>query len=141
MSCPVVDHLACKIPGDKEPVMYDVWRSFSINAGVLFQRQAVEIANRDAPWHLCSLGARLVSGTGPFQVRIYNARDVGASDALVRVGARFGAVNAPVPVNPSMVWPVNSALIIDVQNAGPDPAVLEVFCFGFKVYDRGKSPC
>lgn len=142
-ACPALDHLACKIPGTLEPRIYDVYTHVSIGAGLFRQNQFVEIGNRDAPWHLAALGWHEDPATAPTTVaiRIYNSRGFGGSDVMVRLGNIAGGQNAQMPEYPSLVWPVNSSLIFDVQNPTAGPTGFDLFFFGFKIYDRGKAPC
>lgn len=142
MDCPIIDHLACKIPGTLEPRIYDVWRVTTLAAATFLPSQQVDIGNRDAAWHLASIGFKSISGPLTVKIRLYNSRGSAMSDDLVRIGMVGGGVNAAIPVNPSYVWPVNSSILFDLEN--PDaavPAVFHLFFYGFKVFDRGKQPC
>lgn len=141
MGCPVLDHLACKIPGTLEPRVYDVWKNITIAAGAFLPHQLVNIENRDAPWHLVAVGWKESTGPSLVSIQIYNARGSAMSDTLVRIGNIAGGVNALRPINPSYVWPINSALIFDLKNASGAPATFDIFFYGFKVFDRGKAPC
>ena len=140
-ACPVIEHLACKLPGELEPRIYDVHTTVTIGNGVTLQNQFVDIENRDAPWHLVGLGFREMSGTGRLMIRLYNSRGFGMSDQMMRAGNLAGGINAATPVNPSYVWPLNSSLIFDIQNTGAGSGVFGLFFFGFKIFDRGKAPC
>ena len=142
-ACPVIDHLACKLPGELEPRIYDVYATvlnLTTAAGIL-PNQFVDIGNRDAPWHWSGFGTVILSGTGRLLIRVYNSRGFGISDNLTRAGNQAGGVNSAKPVNPSFVWPVNSSLVFDVQNTGAGTGSFGLFFYGFKIYDRGKAPC
>jgi hypothetical protein len=140
--CPVINHLACKLPGELEPRTYDVFTSFSLASGVTLFNSFVDIGNRDAPFHLASLGYRNATGTGGhLSLRVYNSRGFGIHEDLLRAGSVSGGVNAPFPYMPSLVWPVNSSLIFDVTNVGSATDTFQLYFFGFKIYDRGKAPC
>lgn len=144
-ACPVIDHLACKIPGELEPRIYDVWANLNngiaIFAGTNLPHQFVEIGNRDAPWHLAGGGVVQIAGAGALSVRVYNSVGFGISDDLIRVGHQFGGRNAIKPFNPSLVWPVNSSLIFDISVSSGGTFSGSLFFYGFKIYDRGKAPC
>ena len=144
-ACPVIDHLACKLPGELEPRLYDVFfqvTTLSPTSGVL-SSQAVDIGNRDAPWHFCGFAYQALSGAGRLAVRVYDSKGHAVSDLLMRAGNLAGGVNAAMPINPSLVWPVNSSLLFDVQNTGAGGTLITagLFFFGFKIFDRGKAPC
>lgn len=141
MECPVIDHLACKLPGELEPRIYDVFGQFTVAAAAFLPQQFVEIANRDAPWHLAGVGFTALSGTGSLLIQMYSARGTGMSDLRIRALNIMGGPNAIFPVNPSYVWPVNSSLIFDLQNLGAGSGVFGLFFYGFKIFDRGKAPC
>jgi hypothetical protein len=139
--CPVIDHLACKIPGTLEPRVYDVWKFTELAANAFLPSQQLDIANRDAAWHLASIGFHSSTGPANIRIRLYNSRGSGLSDSTVRIGMFGGGPNAAIPVNPSYVWPVNSSLIYDLENPTGTPASFHLFFFGFKIFDRGKQPC
>lgn len=143
LDCPVIDHLGCKLPGELEPRLFDVWSGqfTALATGTNLPGQSVSIENRDAPWHCAGLGAVQTAGTAVLNVRIYNSRGFGVSDNLIRTGHQFGGVNSVKPVNPSLVWPVNSSLIFDISVVGAATFTGSLFFFGFKIYDRGKAPC
>jgi hypothetical protein len=147
MACPELDHLACKLPGELEPRLYDVYATvtnLSPSVGV-FSHQTVDIGNRDAPWHFAGFSYVVLSstGTGRLAIRVYDSKGHAISDDLMRAGNVAGGVNAPMPINPSLVWPVNSSLIFDVQNTGAGGTLVTagLFFFGFKIFDYGKAPC
>jgi hypothetical protein len=145
-TCPAIDHLACKLPGELEPRLFDVYAvitGLTTAAGIL-PHQNVDIANRDAPWHLAGMCWAPLSGDGNggrLAIRVYDSRGFAISDNLLRAGNLMGGDNAAMPVNPSLVWPVNSTLAYDVQNVGTATANFALFFFGFKIFDRGKAPC
>lgn len=140
--CPLIDHLGCKLPGELEPRVYDVFGTITdIAAGAFRPKQVIEISNRDAPFHLAAVGVKEVSGTGRLYIRIYNSRGSGISDDMEPVLAVMGGLNAPDPINPSLVWPVNASLQFDLQNNGAGAGTFQLFFYGFKLYDRGKAPC
>jgi len=139
--CPLINHLACKLPGELEPRIYDVYVEVTVAAGAFLPSQFVDIANRDAPWHCASIGIHTLSGTANLYVRPYNSRGFGISDSLVRGITRFGGVNSARPVMPSLVWPVNSSLMFDLQNTSVGDGTWGLWFFGFKIFDRGKAPC
>lgn len=141
-ACPVLDHLTCKLPGELEPRIYDVYATvLSLTAGSFFPQQFVDIGNRDAPWHFASFGQAQLSGGGALKIRLYNSRGFAAADNLNYSGNIGGGQNAAFPFMPSLVWPVNSSLMFDVQNTGNATGSWALFFYGFKVYDRGKAPC
>lgn len=140
-SCPVIDHLACKLPGELEPRVYDVYKAVTLTAGQLLQSQFVDLGNRDAPFHLASVAMRELSAGGRLSIRIYNARGFGISDEILRANTRLGAINSGMPVNPQLVWPVNSSLVFDLQNTGAGSGTWGLFFYGYKIFDRGKAPC
>jgi hypothetical protein len=145
--CPIIDHLACKLPGEYEPRLYDVFAQVTAldpAVGIL-SHQAVDISNRDAPWHFAGFAYKVLSatGTGRLAVRVYDSKGHAISDNLMRAGNVAGGINAPMPMNPSLVWPVNSSLVFDVQNTGLAGTLVTaaLFFYGFKIFDRGKAPC
>jgi len=138
--CPVLEHLACKLPGEQEPRIYDVFASVTVGASASLPMQSVEIGNRDAPWHLASIGLVTLTGTAPLYIRLYNSRGSAFSDIQVRAENRMGGPNAAFAVMPSMVWPVNSSLLFDLTS-GLVGGSWGLFFFGFKIFDRGKAPC
>lgn len=138
--CPILDHLACKLPGEQEPRIYDVFASVTVGADASLPMQSVEIGNRDAPWHLASVGLVTLTGTAPLYIRLYNSRGTSFSDVLIRAENRMGGTNAAFPVMPSMVWPVNSSLVFDLLSGAVGGSWGLLF-FGFKIFDRGKAPC
>jgi hypothetical protein len=141
-TCPVIDHLACKIPGELEPRVYDVYAPISgLATGLTLPQQFVDLGNRDAPWHLAAIGYRVIEGTGRLSVKIYNSRGFAINQTLMRAGNLCGGENAAFPVNPSYVWPINSSLMFDVKNDGAGTGSFALFFFGFKIFDRGKAPC
>jgi hypothetical protein len=143
-TCPAIDHLACKLPGELEPRLFDVYATvtaLTVAAGIL-PHQSVDIANRDAPWHLAGMCWDQISGAGSrLAIRVYDSRGFAISDNLLRVGNLMGGDNSAFPVNPSLVWPVNSSLVYDVQNTGSVTGSFALFFYGFKIFDRGKAPC
>ena len=147
-ACPVIDHLACKLPGDLEPRFYDVFvDTGTVTAGLYLPNQSVDIGNRDAPWHWTGFGFHRFSGTGTLKVQIYNSQGTGIVQAplnqiptVIRIEHLAGGVDAAFPENPSYVWPVNSSLVFDVQVLGANSRFF-LFFYGFKLYDRGKAPC
>lgn len=141
MQCPVIDHLACKIPGTLEPRIYDVFKRVTIAASSFFPNQFVEIGNRDAAWHLASIGWRENGGPSLVSIRLYNSRGSGTSDGLIRIGQLAGGRNGARPVNPSYAWPVNSSLMFDLFNDSVGSSTFDLFFYGFKIFDRGKAPC
>jgi hypothetical protein len=142
MGCPVIDHLACKLPGELEPRIYDVYfTTVALAAGAFLPQQFVSIGNRDAPWHLAGIGWKELATGGQLKVQLYNSRGFGMSDLRIRAGNLFGGANAILPVNPSYVWPVNSSLCFDLENVGAGSGTYGLFFYGFKIFDRGKAPC
>ncbi len=139
-NCPVLDHLACKLPGELEPRDYKVFASVTVAANASLPMQSVAIGNRDAPWHLASMSLVTLSGAAPLYIRIYNSRGTSSSDVLVRAENRLGGTNAAFPVMPSMVWPVNSSLMFDLLS-GAGGGTWGLLFYGFKIFDRGKAPC
>jgi len=138
--CPILDHLACKLPGEQEPRIYDVFAAVTVGADASLPMQSVEIGNRDAPWHLASVGLVTLTGTAPLYIRLYNSRGTSFSDVLIRAENRMGGTDAAFPVMPSMVWPVNSSLVFDLLS-GAVGGSWGLFFYGFKIFDRGKAPC
>jgi hypothetical protein len=138
--CPILDHLACKLPGEQEPRIYDVFASVAVGADASLPMQSVEIGNRDAPWHLASVALVTLTGTAPLYIRLYNSRGTSFSDVLIRAENRMGGTNAAFPVMPSMVWPVNSSLVFDLLSGAVGGSWGLLF-YGFKIFDRGKAPC
>lgn len=139
--CPIINHLACKLPGELEPRTYDVYVQVTVAAGAFLPSQFVDIGNRDAPWHCASIAIHTLSGTAGLYIRPYNSRGFGISDAVLRANTRFGGPNAARPVMPSLVWPINSSLMFDLQNPSAGPGTFGLWFFGFKIFDRGKAPC
>src|SRR5690606_41690773 len=115
---PIVNHRARKLPGELDPRIYEVYVQVTVAAGAFLPMQFVDIANRDTPFHLASMGLQQVDGTDPLYIRIYNARGFGISDALVRADTIMGGVNSLKPLMPSLVWPVNSSLSFDLRHPG-----------------------
>lgn len=140
MDCPVLDHLACKLPGEQEPRKYNVFAAVTVAANASLPMQSVAIGNRDAPWHLASVGLATLTGTAPLYIRVYNSRGTTSSDIQVRAENRMGGTDAAFPVMPSMVWPLNSSLVFDLLSGAGGGSWALVF-FGFKIFDRGKAPC
>jgi len=138
--CPILDHLACKLPGEQEPRIYDVFAAVTVGADASLPMQSVEIGNRDAPWHLASVGLVTLTGTAPLYIRVYNSRGTSFSDVMIRAENRMGGPNAAFPVMPSMVWPVNSSIMFDLLS-GAVGGSWGLFFYGFKIFDRGKAPC
>lgn len=142
-ACPLIDHLACKLPGELEPRLFDVFAPLTaaLATGTNLPAQSVAIGNRDAPWHCAAFAVVQTAGTATLSVRVYNSRGFGISDDLLRAGQQFGGVNAAKPVNPSLVWPKNSSLVFDIAIGGAGTFTGSLFFYGFKIYDRGKAPC
>src|SRR3972149_1861191 len=139
--CPILDHLACKLPGELEPRIYDVFVAVTVTANASLPMQSVEIGNRDAPWHLAGVGLHVLEAVGvaPLYIRIYNSRGTSSSDIQVRAENRMGGPNSAFAVMPSMVWPVNSSVVFDLT-AGATSGSWGLFFYGFKNFYSGKAP-
>lgn len=141
MSCPVIDHLACKLPGNLDPRPYMVYAQFTLAAGQFIPRAAIPIGNRDAPFHAASLAFVDLAGTGRLVLRPYDATGYGVTEDLVPVESFAGGLNAQRPIFPSLVWPVNGSLSVDLRNTGGAGGTWGLLWCGFRLYDRGKAPC
>jgi hypothetical protein len=146
LSCPAIDHLACRLPGDLEPLPYNVPFQFSIAAGLRLPGQAVDIANQDAPFHIASITWAETTTTGSLLVRIYDAAGRGQSAVLLRAPNVLGSMNITGqlrarPEFPSIVFPINSVIQFDLENIGAGTSAGWLLFRGYKVFERGKSPC